>query len=171
MSGLLYKDFLAVKGKRILVITLAVTFSFLLLRIFLPGSDFKETATGTASFEDGIYDMFLWVFPLLGAVVFFSLPSVLIKGLIAEDEKSRIKAFTKSMPLGKFTYIASKYVFLAVIVYAALSVSIIWCEIYFSRAGSNSSVIFDYYGEYFSSCRRYRIAVFSLTREQKGNRC
>ena len=138
MSGMLYKDFLSVKGKRILVIILTVSLAFLVLRLALPGSDIKETATGSASFEDGTYDMFLWTLPFLGALVLFGLPSALIKGLIAEDEKSKIRSFTKSLPFGKDTYIASKYVFLAVIVYSALSVAIIWCEIYFSLAGNNS---------------------------------
>ena len=136
MGGMLYKDFTAVKGKRILIILSVSTLVFLILRFVFPGSDLSETAKGTASFEFS-GDFFLWALPLLEATVFFGLPSVLIKGLIAQDEKNKIMAFTKSLPFGKSSYIASKYVFLGVTVYAALSVSIIWCEIYFSRSGDN----------------------------------
>ena len=138
MGGMLYKDFIAVKGRKILIITLAATLLFLVLRLLLPGSDFIASDSGSGSFEETPGDFFLWTFPLLGAVCFFSLPTVWIKGLVAQDEKSRIRAFTKSLPFGKNSYYASKYIFLAVTVYAALSLSFIWCEIFFSKSGNNS---------------------------------
>ena len=84
MGGMLYKDFTAVKGKRILIILSVSTLVFLILRFAFPGSDLSETAKGTASFEFS-GDFFLWALPLLEATVFFGLPSVLIKGLIAQD--------------------------------------------------------------------------------------
>ena len=128
MGGFLYKDFIAVKGRKILIILIAATLLFLCLRLALPGADFAESKTVSESFE-GTGDFFLWTFPFLCALSLFGLPSVLMKGFIAQDEKNKISAFSKSLPLSKNAYIAAKYIFLGVAVYAALSVSFIWCEI------------------------------------------
>lgn len=141
MSGMLYKDFLAVKGKKILVAALVCTLLFTALRLALPGADMVKSTSGTGEemrFADGnMIDGFLWTMPFLFAFIGFGLPSFLIKGLITHDEKNKIRAFTKALPFGKSTYIASKYIFLAAAVYAAMSMGFIWCEIYFSRSGNN----------------------------------
>ena len=47
MSGMLYKDFLAVKGKKILVAVLALTLLFTALRLALPGADMVKNTSGT----------------------------------------------------------------------------------------------------------------------------
>lgn len=141
MGGMLYKDFLAVKGKKILILVLAFTLLFIALRLALPGADMVQSGeTGEEiRFADGnMIDAFLWTMPALFTVAGIGLPFVWIKGLVAQDEKNKIMAYTKSLPFGKNTYIASKYIFLAVAVYAAMSMELIWCEIYFSRSGDNS---------------------------------
>ncbi len=56
MSGMLYKDFLAVKGKRILVAVLVCTLLFTALRLALPGADMVKNTSGTGEemrFVDG----------------------------------------------------------------------------------------------------------------------
>lgn len=141
MSGMLYKDFLAVKGKKILVALLALTLLFTALRLALPGADMVKNTSGTGEemrFDDGnMFDGFLWAMPFLFAFVCIFLPSYLIKGIVTLDEKNKVRAFTASLPFGKNTYIASKYIFLAASVYAAMSMSFIWCDIFFSRSGNN----------------------------------
>jgi hypothetical protein len=141
MGGMLYKDFLAVKGKKIIIIVLVCTLLFIAMRLALPGADMvKSGETGEEMrFADGnMIDAFLWMLPSLFTLAGLGLPSLWLKGIIAQDEKNKIRAFTKSLPLGKNAYIASKYIFLAVAVYAAMSMELIWCEIYFSRSGDNS---------------------------------
>lgn len=141
MGGLIYKDCLGVKGKRIIAAVLIFTLIFVFLRLLLPGADMTETASndGNIRFADGdMIDGFLWTIPFLIAVIGITLPSIWVKPLIAQDEKNKIRAYTKSMPLAKNTYIASKYAFLAVVVFAALLTVLIWCRIYFLRAGDNS---------------------------------
>lgn len=141
MGGMLYKDFLAVKGKKVLIIVLVCTLLFIALRLALPGADMVKTgeAGEETSFADGnMIDAFLWTVPFLFALAGIGLPAVWIKSLVAQDEKNKIRAFTKSLPFGKNTYIASKYIFLAIAVYAAMSMEMIWCEIFFSRSGDNS---------------------------------
>ncbi|MBR0112163.1 MAG: ABC-2 transporter permease [Clostridia bacterium] len=131
MGGLLYKDYLAVKGRKAIIIILALTALFLLARIFLPGAD-------TENSEGFMYDGFLWTVPALLTVSGICLPSLWTKSLIACDEKKQIQAMIKSLPSGKSARIASKYIFIAVTVYALLSAEIIWCKIYSSFAGNNS---------------------------------
>lgn len=136
MGGLLYKDFLSVKGKKISAIILVMTFVFLVLRLLLPGGDIDMADAATQT-DAGLYDFFLWTLPALFVFCSLGLPSIWTKSLISNDEKSKIKAFTKALPFGKNTYIASKYIFIAVSVYILMSVSLIWCEIYNCNAGKN----------------------------------
>lgn len=143
MGGLLYKDFLSVKGKKISVIILVLTLFFLALRLALPGTDAGNMAFNSTNQPSGemTFDFFLWVFPFLFAFCSLGLPSMWTKSLIANDEKSKVMAFAKSLPFGKNTYIASKYIFIAVSVYAFMSVSFVWCDIYKSNAGENQITV------------------------------
>ncbi|MCR5151097.1 MAG: ABC-2 transporter permease [Clostridiales bacterium] len=131
MGGLLYKDYLAVKAKKIVYIILALTVLFAVLRIVLPGGDNENS-------EGYTYDALMWVFPALLVFAGIGIPSAWTKALIAGDEKKQTQAVIKSLPLGKNTLIASKYIFTGVTVYALLSAEIIWCTIYSSFAGNNS---------------------------------
>ena len=151
MGGLIYKDFLAVKGKRITLIILLITLLFVALRLALPGTNISDTA------ENGefTFDFFLWIFPALFAFVSVGLPSMWTKSLIANDEKSKVMAFAKSLPFGKNTYIASKYIFNAgenqitvlvealmsfLIVFACISVFIVAIELpFFITLGSKKA--------------------------------
>lgn len=133
MGGLLYKDFLAVKGKKMAVIILALTLVFLVLRLALPGAD----SDMTQQMGGALYDFFLWTFPACFVIYSAFIPSVFTKSLIANDEKNKFRAFTKSLPFGRNTYIASKYIFIAVAVYVLMSLSVIWCDIYNCNAGKN----------------------------------
>lgn len=141
MGGMLYKDFLCVKGKRILAAVLGCTLIFTALRLALPGADMVKNMSGAGEemrFANGnMNDAFLWVIPFLFAFMGLCMPSLILKGLITQDEKNKIRAFTKSLPFGKNAYIASKYIFIAVAVYAAMSMEFILCEIFFSRSGDN----------------------------------
>ena len=140
MGGLLYKDFLSVKGKKISVIILALTLFFLALRLALPGTDVGNMVFNSTNQPSGemTFDFFLWVFPFLFAFCSLGLPSIWTKALIANDNKNKIKSFIKALPFGKKTYIASKYIFIAAAVYVLMSVSLLWCEIYNCNAGENT---------------------------------
>jgi len=128
MAGLMYKDFLAVKGKKAVIILLALTVVYAALRFAFPG-------TGD---EDSSPDLFLWVFPALLAVAGFGLPSAWTGAIMAGDGKNKIKAFTKSLPLGKNSYIASKYLFLASVIFTIMVTNTLWCRIFKAGAVDNS---------------------------------
>ena len=93
MGGLLYKDFLSVKGKKISIIILVLTLAFLILRLLLPGGDIDMADAATQT-DAGLYDFFLWTFPAMFVFCSLGLPSIWTKSLISNDEKSKIKAFT-----------------------------------------------------------------------------
>ncbi len=132
MGGLLYKDFVAVKAKKVMLVLFVLTLLFLALRFMLPGSELSGS-------NDFTGDMFLWQMPCLLAVAGIGFPNgILIKAIVAGDENNKIKAFTKSLPLGKNTYIASKYIFMGITCYAFMSLEMIWCIIYSCNAGDNS---------------------------------
>ena len=75
MGGLLYKDFLAVKGKKMAIIIFALTLVFLVLRLALPGAD----SDMTQQMGGALYDFFLWTFPACFVIYSAFIPSVFTK--------------------------------------------------------------------------------------------
>lgn len=123
MAGLLYKDFIGIKGKRIAWILTGFTALFLILRL--------------AFLENELSDFFLMMPPLLFAVCGITLPSAWTAAICRNDERSKTRQFTGALPLDKNAYIVSKYIFIGIAVYILFSLETLWIIIFMSVAGDN----------------------------------
>lgn len=148
MAGLLYKNFVGIKGKRIVWITAVLTLLFLILRFLFPGNVTTVMADGWAEDANGelvkitvgdLRDSFLVMLPLLFIVAGFFLPSTWTTAICRHDEKNKTKQFTRALPLDKNAYIASKYLFIGIAVYILFSLDTVWIVIFNSVAGNNNS--------------------------------
>ena len=148
MAGLLYKDFIGIKGKRIVWILFACTTLFLVLRLAFPGTVSTVMANGMKELETGelveltvgeLRDSFLVTLPMLLIVCGIMLPSTWTAAICRNDEKNKTRQFTGALPLDKNAYIASKYLFIAISVYILFSLETTWIIIFNSVAGDNLS--------------------------------
>lgn len=148
MAGLLYKDFIGIKGKKIIWILAGCTVLFLIIRLALPGNvetvamgGMKESATGElANMTVGdVRDFFMVNVPLLLFTVGLTLPSGWTAAICRNDEKHKTRQFTRALPLDKNAYIASKYIFIGIAVYVLCSLETMWIIIFNSVAGNNAS--------------------------------
>lgn len=114
MAGLLYKDFAAVRGKRVVLVLSVLTVLYVFLRMIFSGNghfgDWGIIFDGVAFL--GEYS-FLW----LGSYYINSLGAKIIQS----DEKNMIRSYLSSMPLKKETYVASKYIFVLITSYVVFS--------------------------------------------------
>lgn len=148
MAGLLYKDFVGIKGKRLIWIMAGFTLLFLILRFLFPGNVTTVMADGWSEDANGelvkitvgdLQDSLLVMLPLLFIVSGFFLPSTWTAVICKHDEKNKTKQFTRALPLDKNAYIASKYLFIGIAVYILFSLDTVWTIIFNSVAGNNNS--------------------------------
>lgn len=148
MAGLLYKDFVGIRGRRILWIFAGCTLFFLLLRFLFPGNVSTVASFGMAENEAGelvemtvgeLRDSLLIQLPLLFIVSGFMLLSTWTAAICRHDEKNRTRQYTAALPLDKNAYIASKYLFIGIAVYLLFSLDTIWIMIFNSVAGDTNS--------------------------------
>lgn len=126
MVGLLYKDFLAVKGRLyILFISLGMLLYFL-MRIAL-------------LHVDGIDLIMLSQYFGLCGILFLFLVNQIEVGMISADEGRRQKNYYLGLPISKQQYVASKYVFLLIGFYVVLSVLLVFG--YISRIGCKDETV------------------------------
>ncbi|MBP5528793.1 MAG: ABC-2 transporter permease [Lachnospiraceae bacterium] len=143
MGGLLYKDFVSVKGKAVSVIILITVLLFLLFRVIFPGNVYNEffsarTETGeVVNIVDTFFVMSLPVF----LYTFLMLISIAFNKTITYDEKSKIRAYLLSLPIDKKKYVASKYIFVGILTYAFLSVYMILNVISDAFTGDVGSIV------------------------------
>ena len=128
MGGLLYKDFVSIGGKKWVRNLLILTLVFIGFRIALPGN-VKDTVWIVTS-ETGQRANYLDRLFVIGYGVFLiscmGLLNKWVTMIVEGDEKNKIKGYLSSMPLAKNTYVASKYIFIAIASYVLLSLLIIW---------------------------------------------
>ena len=129
MAGLLYKDFVGIKGRTHVIVLSISTLIFLAFRVLFPGN----------SGEVGEFIDFggITVSPLI-VVITVMLISRSTTMIIANDEKHNAMQFTKSLPLDKNSYIASKYIFIGIMTYVFYSLSCVWGTIYISLSANES---------------------------------
>lgn len=128
MGGLLYKDFAALRGKRLLLVLIILTFAYTILRINFPGASEISGFMPTFFILDfGCYFINTWSSKIL---VF--------------DEKNKIRNYISSMPFSKKTYVASKYIFIAISTYVMLSFYMIWHVVNMAFMGESSIKEFTY---------------------------
>ena len=128
MGGLLYKDFVSVRGKRFACFLCIFSLIFILIRVMLPGDRFLDDFMAIA--EDGsrinlidiILDMFAWIFIFMNMLLI----NRWTMEICGSDENNKLRSFFAAMPYEKHTYIASKYVFILIAVYVFFSLSQIW---------------------------------------------
>lgn len=129
MGGLLYKDFIAVNrvGKVRLTGWITVyTLIFIFLRIVFPGTG--ELQGFMVTNEDGSIINVIDTFFIMAYTCFIimSMSLVSVGKIMSNDEKNKIRSYLDAMPLGKNTYVASKYVFIGISAYAFMSLDYVW---------------------------------------------
>lgn len=117
MAGLLYKDFVAIKGKLYVRALCVVTVLLVLLRILVQ-SDEIEILLGM-------------LLPILPIFLLLMTAFRLEIDLVAVDACSKNRLYLLSMPMEKKDYVASKYWFLLISYYVVLSLSQIWAISFF----------------------------------------
>lgn len=126
MTGLLYKDFVAVKGKIYITACLVLTAAALLSVLIIP--------------SDEVSDNFIWYGTIIAIVLgYFVAISKLEISLMEVDEGRRRKNYILSLPVSKNKYVASKYVFLFAAFYILMFLGILVFAVL--KAGRESSDI------------------------------
>lgn len=148
MAGLLYKDFIGIKGRWIVLILTGCTLFFLILRFLFPGNVTTVMAGGLVENEAGelvemtvgeLRDSMLVQLPMLFMIVGLYPATTWSAAICRHDEKNKTKQYTAALPLGKNAYIASKYLFIGIAVYVLFSLDTIWIMIFNSVAGDTNS--------------------------------
>ncbi|MGN0346680.1 MAG: ABC-2 transporter permease [Lachnospiraceae bacterium] len=128
MAGLLYKDFVSVGGKKIVMLFSFLTILYIALRLIFPGTTDMELFL--LHNEDGEMIHMMDVFFLFACGLFLVAECSILNGWIGKtvegDDKNKIQGYLCALPLEKNDYIASKYVFIGISVYIFLSLSICW---------------------------------------------
>ena len=128
MSGLLYKDYAAVRGKRIVAILAALSAVYLVLRIAFPGTSVGDGALltndkgETANLIDLLF--FLGEFCILFSGSYYV--NRLASKLVEFDEKNKIHGYLMSMPLRKKTYIVAKCAFIGIASALIYGLYLVW---------------------------------------------
>lgn len=144
MGGLLYKDFVAVKGKRLVWSFVILTVIFCALRMAFPGTSdipffmVEDNAGETVNMLDFFFGMMEGSF-LIGVI---SMINNMQGNILAYDGKSRIHGYLFSMPFQRKGYVASKYLFIAIAIYVGFSCYCIWhvISVAFMRPGRFADV-------------------------------
>lgn len=128
MGGLLYKDFVSVSGKKLIMIIILLTLVYSILRIALPGYVPNEffMATNELGQKVNLIDTFFITGQGLFVVGLTAFMNDWISKIVEGEQKNKIKNYVYSMPIEKNTYIASKYVFIGVSAYIFFSVAMVW---------------------------------------------
>lgn len=109
MKGLLYKDFLAIKGKWLCIGLVAFVIAYVGLRIALPGERWEYA------------DILLYFLYSVVSAVLAVLPTMSLNYIFGQDEKSKSKKYMLSLPFAKKDFVASKYVLFMVVYYVMIS--------------------------------------------------
>jgi hypothetical protein len=125
MGGLMYKDFVAIKGKRICIILLSAMAILCILRMIFPGS-LAEGLEMISENDQGIrintLDL-MFVMPyiciIFSIVCFIDMWCARLSE--ADESCSRIKNYVYSLPVSANSYVASKYVFITIATYVLIS--------------------------------------------------
>ena len=125
MGGLMYKDFVAIKGKRICIILLSAIAILCILRMIFPGS-LAEGLEMISENDQGIrintLDL-MFVMPyiciIFSIVCFIDMWCARLSE--ADESCSRIKNYVYSLPVSANSYVAAKYVFITIATYVLIS--------------------------------------------------
>ncbi len=128
MGGLLYKDFVLIKGKKITSILVIITVIYTVLRVIFPWviNPVGYTIKDVWGNEYNEFDFFFWI----GWMMFFTSSLAFIQKWIIDitrdEEKNKIRNYISAMPLDKNAYVASKFIFIGIVTYIFLSLNSFW---------------------------------------------
>lgn len=129
MAGLLYKDYVSVfRIKKINAVVCLIIFTvvFLGARILLRGNEAEVyDIYGNNTAVSVIDILFVSYYVLLQFAFAIILNQINIK-IIECDTKNKIKEYIGGLPVSKNTYVASKYIFIAIVCYVMISVSYLY---------------------------------------------
>ena len=115
MAGLLYKDFVAIRGKIYAICMVAVLVLGFVLRLII-----KDETTE--------YILVMYV-PLMVFSLYLLVNNKMETDLMQVDEAKKQKQYCLSLPVNKKLYVAEKYVFMLLIFYIAQSFVALFCSI------------------------------------------
>ena len=115
MAGLLYKDFVAIRGKIYAICMVALLVLGFVLRLIV-----KDEAT------EYIFVMYV---PLMVFSLYMLVNNKMETDLMQVDEAKKQKQYCLSLPINKKLYVAEKYVFMLLIFYIAQSFVALFCSI------------------------------------------
>jgi hypothetical protein len=116
MTGLLYKDFKAIRGHYNLIGILSFTIILFVLKVFFCSEEI-----------DIILALLLTASPLIMIGMLLTKMEV---GIVAADEEKNAQLYLLSLPISSKTYIASKYWFMFIGNYVIVSICMLWGMIY-----------------------------------------
>lgn len=127
MAGLLYKDFISIKGKRLTVIYLVIFTVNIIMRLLMP-SVFLLIEDVDMSIADLMADGLYWSGGLLLFIMVFGTVTGAWPSKLVEDDKTRGRVidYYGSLPVKMNQYIASHYIFIGIVAYVVFSFTIIW---------------------------------------------
>jgi len=115
MAGLLYKDFVAIRGKIYAICMVSVLLLCFIVRLLI---------------QDEAIEYILVMYMMLLAVELYALVANKIEtDLMRVDEAKKQKQYCVSLPVNKRQYVASKYVFMLVVFYVVQSFIALFCTI------------------------------------------
>ena len=128
MAGLLYKDFISIKGKKLTVTYMVIFAVIIIMRLLLPLVFLQIENDNDIEMADMLADGLYWS---AGMLLFFMIFGTVTSGWptkLVEDDKTRGKVldYYSSLPVKKNQYIASHYIFIGIMAYAVFSFTIIW---------------------------------------------
>ena len=115
MAGLLYKDFVAIRGKIYAICMVAVLVLGFVLRLII-----KDETTE--------YILVMYV-PLMVFSLYLLVNNKMETDLMQVDEAKKQKQYCLSLPVNKKLYVAEKYVFMLLIFYFAQSFVALFCSV------------------------------------------
>ena len=121
----MYKDFVAIKGKRICIILLSAIALLCILRVIFPGSmaeGLEMVFVNDQGIRINALDL-MFVTPyiciIFTIVCFIDMWCARLSE--ADESSSRIKNYVSSLPVSANSYVASKYVFVTIATYVLIS--------------------------------------------------
>ena len=128
MGGLLYKDFISINGKSVVRVLSVFTVLIIILRLILvfvtPSKDWLVENDKGEVFN--FFEALLLIAAQMLAWVLVCYIEMWIPRIIKNDEKGKLHNFLSALPVSKRAYIASKYVFIGICVYASFSLCLVW---------------------------------------------
>ena len=121
----MYKDFVAIKGKRICIILLSALALLCILRVIFPGSmaeGLEMVFVNDQGIRINTLDlMFVTPYICIIFIIVCFIDMWCARLSEADESSSRIKNYVSSLPVSANSYVASKYVFVTIATYVLIS--------------------------------------------------